>query len=544
MAISLVSSATNAILLSWGWRRAAIALSAGALSALAMPPFSIGPVLWITIPVLVLLLDGVLGESRLGAIGSAAFIGWLFGFGYFLAGLWWIGSAFLVEAEDFAWMMPFAVAAMPAGLALFWACAAALARLLWSEGPGRLFALAASFAVFEYLRGTILTGFPWNAPGYALALHDVPLQAAALTGLHGMTLMAFVVFGAPILLLGSDRDRVLRIGLASVIGCAALGIVVFGIARLAGAGSETLEDVRVRIVQPNIAQAEKWKPQNRAPIFQGLLDLSAGGDENRPAQDTSGDLDGITHLIWPETALPFLLAAGQTELGAIASLLPDGTHLVTGAMRVERLPDQPRGGNVYNSIYVFDSDGTIDEAYDKTHLVPFGEYLPFQSLFDRFGLAPLAARIGGFTAGRTRTNLTVGAAPPAMPLICYEAIFPGLDGFLPDRPGWLLNVTNDAWFGSTPGPYQHFHQARMRTVEQGLPMVRAANTGLSAIIDPYGRVRESLGLNQRGIVTGNLPTSLPPTIFARYGHVPFAALVAICLVLALLSKGRRFSPHG
>lgn len=509
-----------------------------------MPPFSIGPVLWITIPVLVLLLDGVLADKRLGTIGSAALVGWLFGFGYFLAGLWWIGSAFLVEAENFAWMMPFAVAAMPAGLALFWAGAAALARLLWSEGPGRLFALAASFALFEYLRGTILTGFPWNAPGYALALHDVPLQTASLTGLYGMTLFAFIVFGAPVLLLGSARDRALRIGLATVIGCATLGLVAFGIARLAGAGSETLQEVRVRIVQPNIAQVEKWKPQNRAPIFQGLLDLSAGFDDNRPAGDTSGDLDDITHLIWPETALPFLLAAGQTELGAIASLLPDGTHLVTGAMRVERLPNYPRGGKVYNSIYVFDADGTIDEAYDKTHLVPFGEYLPFQSLFDRLGLAPVAAKIGGFAAGRTRANLSIGSAPPAMPLICYEAIFPGLDGFEPDRPGWLLNVTNDAWFGTTPGPYQHFQQARMRTVEQGLPMVRAANTGLSAIIDPYGRVQERLGLNQRGIVTGDLPASLPPTIFARYGQAPFAALVAICLVLALLFKGRRFSPHG
>jgi len=412
--------------------------------------------------------------------------------------------------------------------------AGARPRALWSDGPMRLIALAGAFGLFEYLRATVLSGFPWNAPGYGLAAHDVSLQTASLVGLHGMTLLAFFVFSAPVLVFGFARDKAVGYGLAAATGLILTGILAFGLVRLAGADNRVLDTVRLRIVQPNIAQTEKWKPENRSANFNILLQLS----DQRLAPGLGG-LDKVTHVIWPETALPFLLSNGRTEMGAIAALLPAHTDLITGALRVETVPNSPLGRNVYNSIYVIGNDGTITDAYDKVHLVPFGEYLPLQWVFDAFGLAPLTQQIGGFTAGRTRQTLRVGAAPPALPLICYEAAFPGLDGSEPARPGWLLNVTNDAWFGITPGPHQHFSQARMRAVEQGLPMARAANTGISAIVDAYGRVRNQLGLGQRGIVEGNLPVSLEATYFSRFGSMPFLVAVVLCLILAFAFNRRR-----
>lgn len=532
MALSFLSSATNAIILSWGWRRIVLAFIAGAASALAQAPVSLFPVLWLTFPILVLLIDGTLaapGERRTGAMRQAALTGWVFGFGYFLAGLWWIGSAFLVEADTFAWLIPFAVAAMPAGLALFWAAAAALARAFWVDGPVRILVLAISFALFEYLRSVMLTGFPWNAPGHALAANDITMQATALVGMHGMTLFAMVIFCAPALLFGHNRDRKLALGLGGGTGALFAAILIYGFVRLAGSDAAVTDSVRIRIVQPNIPQAEKWMSEFKSRNFNELLQLSA----QRPAPGAGG-LDEVTHLIWPESALPFLLSNARHELGAIAAMLPPQTHLITGALRIEPVPSHPQGRKVYNSIYVLDSDGTIVDAYDKLHLVPFGEYLPFQSMFDALGLEPLTRQVGGFSAGQTRQSMRIGSAPPALPLICYEVIFPDLDGSTPDRPGWLLNVTNDAWFGITPGPYQHFHQSRLRAVEQGLPLVRAANTGISAIVDAYGRVRHSLGLNQRGIVEGGLPVSVNATPYSIYGSKIFTLLVAFSLILALM----------
>ena len=532
MAIPLLTSATNAIILSWGWRRNVIAFTSGAASALALPPFSFFPVLFVTFPILILLIDGALpvpGKGKFGAMRPAAMTGWLFGFGYFLAGLWWIGSAFLVEAETFAWLIPFAVAAMPAGLALFWAAAAALARAFWPGGPARILVLAGAFSILEYLRANVLTGFPWNAPGYALAAHDITMQAASIVGLHGMTLFAFIVFSVPVLAFGPARDKGLAFGFAACAGALLAGITVFGLIRLAGADQAVHDNVMLRIVQPNIAQADKWKPELKSRHFNDLLALS----DQRQSPGTGG-IGDITHLIWPETALPFLLSNARGEMSALAALLPPQSHLITGAFRTEPVPSHPLGRKVYNSIYVIGDDGTIIDAYDKLHLVPFGEYLPFQSLFDAIGLAPLTRQIGGFSAGQNRQNLRIGAAPPALPLICYEVAFPDLDGSSPARPGWLLNLTNDAWFGITPGPYQHFHQARLRAVEQGLPLVRAANTGISGIVDAYGRVRKILGLDQRGIVQGRLPVSLASTPFSRYGSRIFILLVAISLIFALM----------
>jgi len=278
-----------------------------------------------------------------------------------------------------------------------------------------------------------------------------------------------------------------------------------------------------------LAQDEKWTPERDSTVLQRYLTLSGEGLRD-------GAPPPFSILIWPETALPFFLTDQPNALAAIGALLPPGTTLVTGAARDEPGPDPDAEGRVFNSIYVIGEDGVIREAYDKVHLVPFGEYLPFDGFFSRFGLHQMVALPGGFSAGRRLRTMAIDGAPPFGPLICYEIIFPGAATDSRQRPGWLLNVTNDGWFGDTPGPYQHLQQAIVRAVEEGLPLARAANTGISAIVDPYGRVRASLELGKAGIVDGGLPAALPLTLYARWGDLVFLALAALALLLVIVAS--------
>ncbi len=527
----------DAIIVLWGWRRFAVALAAGALSALALPPFSAFPVLWLTLPVLVWLIDGAVPGDGRGAIGRlmpAALVGWAFGFGYFLAGLWWIGAAFLVDADKFTWLLPVAVLAMPAGLALFWGLAAAAARLVWPDGWPRILVLGVAFAGAEWLRGHVLTGFPWNAFGYTLTPIPVMMQSASIVGLWGLTLAAFIIFAAPAVLASAERDG--RRGRLLFMGAAALLVAVhagFGLVRLAGASDAVVPETRLRIVQPAIAQNEKWQDENEDAIFRRHLELS----DAAPSPEGSG-IASATHLVWPESAFPFFLTDRPDALAAIAALLPQGTTLITGAARAERT-EATLSERVFNSVYVIGDDGEILSAYDKVHLVPFGEFLPFQSALESLGLRQLTSLPGGFSAGTARRNLAIAGAPPAAPLICYEIIFPGEVTAPGERPGWLLNLTNDAWFGDTPGPRQHFLQARLRAVEEGLPLVRAANSGISAIVDSYGRVRSSLDVGEAGVVDGELPVALPQTVFSLYGVWIFPFLMVFTLCVATIGQSPR-----
>ena len=525
-------SFANAIIVLWGWRRFAVAFAAGALSALAFAPFNLFPILWLTIPVFVWLLDGATAEEGAGFLKRlvpAAIIGWSFGFGFFLAGLWWIGAAFLVDAEIFGWLMPFAVAGLPAFLALYWAFGAALARLFWSESWSRVLVFAVALSVAEWLRGHLFTGFPWNAFGYALTPVPLMMQSAALVGIWGLTLAAFFIFAAPVLLIAeaghNRRAGRIAFAAAAVLFAAHLG---FGAVRLAGGPDATVPNVHLRILQPDIPQGERWGIAEADQTMQRYVDLSGGGKG-------AAGLKGVTTLIWPESAFPFLLTERPSALAAIANLLPPGVTLVTGAARAERLPQAGRPP-IFNSIYVIDDSGEIVGAYDKVHLVPFGEYIPFAWLLRRLGLRQMIHLPGGFTAGTQRRALAVPGAPAAAPLICYEIIFPGAVLPVGPRPGWFINVTDDSWFGDTPGPHQHFLQARVRAVEEGLPLVRAANSGISAIVDAHGRVIASLGLGRIGVVNGTLPAALPPTPYARFGDLIFAALLAAFAAGAALTK--------
>ncbi|MCB1486292.1 MAG: apolipoprotein N-acyltransferase [Bauldia sp.] len=517
----------NPIIILWGWRRVAIAIGAGALSALAMAPFNLFPLLWLTMPVFVWLLDGATAPEGAGffrRLLPAAVVGWSFGFGYFLGGLWWIGTAFLVEADDFAWVLPFAVTLLPAGLALFWALGAAAARAVWCEGWPRILVFAVAMSGAEWLRGHVLTGFPWNAVGYALMPGAMMMQSASLVGLWGMTLAAFVIFATPAALAGNlpgtRRGQYAFLAVALALFVAHLG---FGALRLLAAGDPVDSGITVRIVQPALRQEEKWDVANEEAIVDRYLSLSDGAT----SPDRNG-IDGVDILVWPESAFPFLLTDRPEVLSAIADLLPAGTTLITGAARAEGsrgTSDQlPR---VFNSIYVIADDGEIVAAYDKVHLVPFGEFLPFPGLLERIGLSQLVTLPGGFSPGARHMTLALEHAPSFSPLICYEIVFPGEAVAPGPRPGWILNVTNDGWFGDTPGPHQHFQQARVRAVEEGLPVIRDANSGISAVVDGYGRVRHSLGVGLAGIVDGSLPEALVPTLYTEFGDWIFLLLLVI-----------------
>ncbi len=536
-------------------QRGVLAAASGALSVMAFAPYLACPILFVTLPMLVWLLDAAALQPELGpmqprmrlraihrqyaALRMAA-VGWCFGFGFFLAGLFWIGEAFLVEAETFAVLMPFAVTLMPAGLALFWGAAAALASWLWARGLIRVLTLAITLSAAEWLRGHVLTGFPWNVIGYALTAPLPMMQSAALIGIYGLTLIAIVVFTTPLVALAdASRSRRWRYGAALLALMPLPMMSVFGALRLAGHEPPQASDLRVRLVQPSVPQREKWRPENQARIFSEHISLSL-----RTAEGLEDGAAGIGLIVWPEAAMPFLPLHTPRALEEIARFLPPSTRLVSGALRLEEArsdaPGSPR--QVFNSLLVFGGQGQLEASYDKVHLVPFGEYLPFQSTLESMGLEQLTRLRGGFASGSTpRPLLALPGLPKLGPLICYEAIFPGAIVQGDERPAALINVTNDGWFGNTTGPRQHFHQSRVRAVEEGLPLLRVANNGISGIIDAKGRVLDRLGMNVKGVIDSTIPGALPPPLYARVGDWTFALMLAAAsaLLAGLMCRERR-----
>jgi apolipoprotein N-acyltransferase len=563
-----LSTIAGAVILAEGWRRRLIALVAGGFGALAMAPVDILPAMLVPMTIAVWLIDGCVGKDlklparkiswRAVPLASRqAFVaGWWWGFGYFIGSFWWLGAAFLLEPDEFAWALPLGVLGVPAFLALFPALGFLLARLLWAPGTSRIFALAAGLGLAEWLRGNILTGFPWNAYGMALGDHLVPAQIASLVGLHGLTILTVLLFAAPGAMARWSPAEILaaRSGLAPMpralslrpLAAAALAfaaIFAFGSFRLAHAELADVPGVKLRIMQPNLPHGAKFRPENGQAILSHYIALSEGEAGALPL-----DVAGVTALIWPESAFPFLLGLEPQALVQIGALLPPGTVLVTGAARAGLGPHGTdaslwRSGTLpefFNSIQVVDG-GVVTESYDKVHLVPFGEYLPFQSWLAPLGIRQFVHMPFGFDPGKERRLLTVPGLPKAAPLVCYEVIFPGEvvpPGTEDERPGLLLNVTNDGWFGTTAGPYQHFQLARLRTIEEGLPLVRAAGTGISAIVDSYGRIRGELPLGVAGALDGPLPQKLDPPFFARHPALATFLIWVAVLLVALAGRVR------
>lgn len=541
----------DAIILSGGWTRRLIALGTGAFGALALAPIGFGPALIVPLVTAVWLLDGSCDRAPtgglrfvwpgIGALRLAFGAGWWLGFGYFVAGFWWLSAAFLIDPE-FAWALPLGVIGVPALLALFTAVGFVLARLLWAPGSARILALALGLGIAEWARGHLFTGFPWNPLGMGLGGTLVTAQLAALVGLDGLTVVTVALFAAPATLCdGHDRKPLWTPTLVAV--AAGVLICAYGAVRLAETRTADVPNVVVRIMQPGLRPDEKFSPENKDAIVAHYIELSKREDAAKSTR-----LADVTMLVWPESAFPFILTRDPRALATIGAFLPPETVLVTGAAREEDIPPEqghPAHSDYYNAIEVIASGGTIIDTYDKIHLVPFGEYLPFGHVLNRLGLRNFVAIPGGFEPGNLRRALVIPGMPPASPLICYEAIFPGAvqpsRGARSSRPRFLLNVTNDGWFGLTSGPYQHFAQARLRTIEEGLPMIRAAATGISAIVDPYGRILESLPLGPDGIIDGGLPSAIQRPLFARLGQT----IVWMVWIAALLgSFGLRYRRLG
>jgi apolipoprotein N-acyltransferase len=488
-----------------GWRRWLLALALGIAATGALPPLHLLPLLIVAFSGLVWLIDGC---NRHRAAMAA---GWWFGFGHFMTGLYWFGHAMLTDPERFAWMVAPAILGASAVLAIFPALAALAARLA-SPGVTRVLILALAWAATEWLRGNIFTGFPWNLIGTAWTVSDAMIQSVAVVGTLGLGLITVTLAALPATLADNGADDRLRWS-PTVLGIALLAMLWGGGAlRLGGAETTAVDGVMLRLVQPNVAQHHKWQPERREALFNRHLSLT-----------TSAGFDQVTHVIWPETAVPFFLANEPERRRIMASVTPAGGALLTGAIRTTPEPTTPR--RLWNSLHAINGQGDVVATYDKAHLVPFGEYVPFRHILT---MAKLTYGAVDFSAGPGPRTIKIPGLPAFSPLICYEAIFPQAVVNPADRPGFLLNITNDAWFGVSSGPYQHFASARLRAVEQGLPLVRVANTGISAVVDGHGRVTARLGLSQGGVLDSLLPKALDrATVYARWGDwwLLFACLV-------------------
>jgi apolipoprotein N-acyltransferase len=506
-----------------GPRRLLFAACTGAVAALAFPPFLLWPFLLLGYAAFVLQLDGA-AESR-HRVRSSAAIGWAFGFGHFLIGLHWIGYAFLVDPTDHAWELPFVAILLPGGLGIFFAISGALCGWLWTASRPRIFLFAAIVGGVEYARGHVLTGFPWNLPGYGWGASLGVLQSAAVFGVYGLSFLT-VLFGASLALLASGEKQRRAVLWPAVLAGAFVLIWANGEARLAFATNAAVPGVRLRIVQPDTPQTEKYVDPYIVRNWRRLVYLSL-----LPAKQP------ITHILWPEAAPPFLLQREPAAMKDVAAIVAGGRTLLTGAVRYEGQPSDKR---FYNSFFVFDSHANLVATYDKFHLVPFGEYLPFENVLHALGISQIAGGDTGFLSGPGPRTLMVPGAPPMGPLICYEIIFPGRVTSAM-RPQWFANVTDDSWFGPAAGPAQHFLIARVRAIEEGIPVARSANSGISAMIDSFGRVWGRLNLNTRGVLDTNLPVAIAPTPYVLFGDAVPATLFLVLLAFGLAPRLRDFT---
>lgn len=472
-----------------GWRRNALLFLLGAISTLALAPFGLMPVMFVTIPGLVWLMDGALdGRSWPRRMRSAFWCGWWFGFGYFVAGLWWLAVALLKDAVHFAWAVPFAVFGLPAFLAVFYGLALALAALFWRTGGFRLVALGVAMVVAEWLRGHVATGFPWNAIGYSAVPTPLFMQSDRLLGIYLLGGVATFVFAAPAVL-ADRRGRIAVLAAAVTLFVANIG---YGAFVLAHSRVETGKALTVRLVQPNFEQS-MWNSQaGRDQIFMRLLAMTGG-----PSVDEGGALPAI--IVWPESTLPFLLEERPDARTAIGETLRPGQILIVGGARFAGRRADGRA-EFYNAIDVLNDNGLTVSTAGKTHLVPFGEYLPFETFLDTVGLGAISSFAGNYTPVENRQMLILPDGLKLFPLICYEAIFPRLLLPAASEADALINITYDSWFGRTTGPYQHFAQARMRAVEARKPLIRVGENGVSAIVDGYGRVVARTQLDQTAVL--------------------------------------------
>jgi apolipoprotein N-acyltransferase len=497
-----------------GWKAYASAFVLGLCYTLAFPPF------WL-LPLAILGFCGWLWLLQGAATPRRAFmLGWWFGFGHHTTGLYWICIALGIDGGAFWWLMPFALCVLPAYLALYTGAVGWVFAHIRRRPFEQVVCFSVVWVVAEYLRAHFIYGFPWNLSGYVWTISDATLQAASLVGAYGLSLWA-VLFCAAFSLLTPPRpqDRMAAGKGFIAVMLASLAIVAWGHNRLQGA-DEALQaptDVTLRLVQANVEQSLKWDPLFQREALERHVRMSA----QEPVPD---------YIIWPETAMPYRVEEGSEGAAMLSQLAPPQGSIITGAVRSE---GQGEDWQVWNSLRAVSTTGRVTATYDKAVLVPFGEFIPLR------GLLPVEKVTQGakdFSAGPGPQVLSLGgAAPLVQPLICYEAIFADFGDGAPQQPsaGWLLNVTNDAWFGTSTGPYQHLHMARTRAVERGLPLVRVANTGVTAVFDAFGREVASLPLNTQGVLDVELPPALAVSgWYSKHGEF---TLIIICYILLIYS---------
>jgi apolipoprotein N-acyltransferase len=474
----------------------------GCLSALALPPVDVWWILPVTLPLVLVLIEFERHNFLLG---------WMFGFGYFVAALHWIGFAFFVDAKADLWMMPFAVGGLAGAAAIYWGIAAWATQKLVRRGFPSWLTFPILLSLGEWARGILFTGFPWAVPGLAVDGMGGVEQLASIIGMNGLTLLTLMWAAAPLGFFSGHKK------LAGAILLSLPLVWVWGEWRLTQNPTQFVEGVGLRLVQPNISQSDKWRGDNAQEIFEQLIDMSA-----RPAAD--GFV--VTHIIWPESAVPFLIDESAEGKAALRFMLDGKKILLTGAVR--RSATAPLNGvdpKYFTSVLVFDGSGHVIATYDKWHLVPGGEYLPLAWLLEPLGFRKVVNLPESFTAGQGPKTIAIPGAGLTSLQICYEDIFPGrtVDG--ENRPDWIVNVTNDGWFGNSSGPYQHLAQLRLRAVEQGLPAARAANTGVSAVIDPVGRFVERTFLGVADTRDSRLPVKIQSTVYCKIGDFGLAVLI-------------------
>ena len=498
-----------------GWRRYGLAFLLGVAAAAAMSPVDMTPLLAAAFPGLLWLDNGSRGT------GGSFRLGWVFGFGFFLAGLYWIAAAMFVDIARFWWLVPFAAAGLPAAFAVYIGLALLFLRLLTRyldlAAPARIFAFAIAWSAAEWVRGHAFTGLPWNLIGYTWS-GGFPgsvavLQSVALFGIYGLSFVTVLAFSLPALL-GEPVSRPitpLRRWAPAIAAALLVLVPATGGAIRLWMRPTVLTGTWVRLVQPSIPQSLKWQPEAARSNFRRLLDLSAA-----PARDR------LTAILWPEAATPYLLSRDRPAREAIAAIAPKGGYLIAGALRTNPPPGPIE--QFWNSIEAINDKGDIVADYDKAHLVPFGEYIPFRNFLPIDKITPGTTDL---SAGPGPDTIDLPGLPRFAPIVCYEAIFPAAIVDESNRPAWILNVTNDAWYGRTSGPYQHFAIARTRAVEEGLPLIRVANNGISGVIDPVGRVLARTDLDAIGYIDGELPARAPLTPYAWAGNWTLLGLLLL-----------------
>lgn len=481
----------------------------GILSAFSMQPLGFVAILLLTIPFTIFISETAKSKKQ------AFLFGILFGSGYFITSLYWITNALFVDIKAWFWVIPFSFIIGPALLSIYTGFAFLFTYMTKVKNVSYVLLLSLFWILSEFMRGHLFTGFPWNLFGYAWDDYPYVMQSLSLFGIYGLTYLTILWASIPAIFILENKYKPLSILLI----LSFLSVNLYGMNRIYNNNSTMLEGTKVRLIQPNIKQTDKWLAEKRWENFNIYLDL-ANSEDNKD----------ITHIIWPESAITFSLNQYPNALKRIADATPENGLTITGALRVEY------GENdkvmPYNSLIAINNKAQIIETSNKFHLVPFGEYIPYK---DYLPLKPLA-NMTDFIKGIGPKTIDIQGFSSFSPLICYEIIFPANVTDKNNSPDWIVNITNDAWYKNSAGPYQHLGISKARAIETGISVVRVAGTGISAVISPYGEIINKIDLNQKAHIDSDIPKKINSTIYATYSNIPLIILILLNLLLIILFR--------